>query len=65
LPAFLAVTNFVGFQVFPDGEVQLLANCKACDSTLAVEIQMPRGHVTRGEIETGETMEQHAERVIR
>lgn len=43
LQAFLAVTKFVGFQCFPDGEVQLLANCVACGSTLAVAIEMPRG----------------------
>jgi hypothetical protein len=53
LPAFLAVTTFVGFQVFPDGEVQLLANCKACVSTLSVVIEIPRGHVVVGEIEAG------------
>jgi hypothetical protein len=79
LTAFLAVTTFVGFQVFPDGEVQLLANCKACNSTLAVAIEMPRGphgNEAAGEIGAipaaphespvfeGETMEQHAERII-
>lgn len=53
LTAFLAVTKFVGFQVFPDGEVQLMANCKACGSTLAVAIEMarsPHGNEAAGEI---------------
>ncbi len=64
---FVLGTNFVGVQVFTEGfitpEVQYMGNCPVCLSTLAVTIDLARGSVVRGEI--GETMEQHAGRVIR
>jgi hypothetical protein len=50
LDAFTSATNIIGVQVDGDGGHLLLGRCVRCDSTLAVEISLARGHVAHGEI---------------
>lgn len=49
LDTFIDSTLIIGVQAMT-GEFALLGRCKACDSTLAIEIATPRGHAVAGEI---------------
>lgn len=49
---FRESTLFVGFQEDGDGGTLMLGNCRRCKSTIAIEIDVARGHVAHGEIET-------------
>jgi hypothetical protein len=53
LRVFLAATYRHAFQEMPDGEEVLIGNCRGCHSTLAVEVDLARGRVVRGELTTG------------
>jgi len=48
---FRESTMFVGFQELGEGETALLGNCRRCKSTIAIRIDVARGHVVHGEIE--------------
>lgn len=51
LRIFLAATERHAFQDFGDGSATLLlGNCRGCASTLAVEIDLARGSIVRGEV---------------
>lgn len=52
LSGFRAATKFVGIQDDGEGGILYLGQCRACHSTLAVQIDLVRGHVVAGEIET-------------
>jgi hypothetical protein len=60
LPAFLSATTFLGFVIFP-GEVQAQARCNGCDTTLAVVVDLARGHAVRGEIPFAGKVARHLE----
>lgn len=47
---FRESTMFVGFQELGDGETALIGNCRRCKSTIAIPIDVARGHVVSGEI---------------
>jgi hypothetical protein len=51
LSTFVRATEFVGV-VDIAGEVQYMGCCPVCRSTLAVEIDLVRGHVVSGQIES-------------
>jgi len=50
LASFLAATTFLGFVDF-GFEVQAQGRCNGCDTTLAIVVDVARGHVARGEID--------------
>jgi hypothetical protein len=50
LRVFLASTDRVAFQDDGEGGTLLLGNCRGCRSTLAVEIDLTRGRIVRGEL---------------
>lgn len=51
LRVFLASTDRHVFQDFgEDGGPLLLGNCRGCNSTIAVQVDLARGSVVRGEI---------------
>lgn len=53
LRVFLASTDRHTFQDFgEDGGPLLLGNCRGCHSTIAVQIDLARGSIVRGEITT-------------
>lgn len=52
LRVFLAATTRHAFQDF-GGDTVLMGNCRGCDTTLAVEVDVARGRVVRGELTTG------------
>lgn len=54
LSSFMATTKMVGIQDDGAGGFLLLRKCLRCDSTLAVQIDLVRGHVVAGTIETAE-----------
>lgn len=54
LRVFLAATDRHDFQDFGD-QILLLGNCRGCKSTLAVDVDLARGSIVRGEIEADHT----------
>ena len=54
---FLAATTRHLIQELPD-ETLLLGNCRGCQSTLAVQIDLARGHIVHGEIVTSDAAPQ-------
>lgn len=47
---FRESTMFIGFQDLGEGQTAMLGNCRRCKSTIAIEIDVARGHVVHGEI---------------
>jgi hypothetical protein len=52
LASFVGATSRHKIQGDGEGGFMLLGNCGGCSSTLAVAIDLMRGHVVGGEIET-------------
>lgn len=52
LSGFRTATEFGGLQDDGEGGTLLLGKCRRCHTTLAVQIDLVRGHVVAGEIET-------------